>query len=91
MDKLINLFPTNSTIHSIFFLVKSTIVWCIEQNAEVLPVDKVVRPVINQDIASHHLFVVGNDNVVGVQERKQLQDTLDFYTASAIVGRCDHV
>ena len=64
MDELINLFPTNSPVHSVFLLVDASIVRLVKENAEVGAVDEVVRPVINQNITHHHLFVVSDDDVV---------------------------
>lgn len=91
MDELINLFPTNSPVHSVFLLVDASIVRLVKENTEVGAVDEVVRPVINQNITHHHLFVVSDDDVVCVQEREQLQDTLDFHTTSAVVGCRNHI
>ena len=50
MDELINLFPTNSPVHSVFLLVDASIVRLVKENAEVGAVDEIVRPVINQNI-----------------------------------------
>ena len=58
MDELINLFPTNSPVHSVFLLVDASIVRLVKENTEVRTVDEIVRPVINKDIAHHHLLLL---------------------------------
>jgi len=52
---------------------------------------QVMRTIVNQYIASNHLLVVGQDDMLPIQKRKHLQQNLHLGSATPIIGCGNHI
>lgn len=50
-----------------------------------------MRTIVNKYIASNHLLVVGQEDMLPIQKRKHLQQNLHLSSAAPIIGCGNHI